>query len=186
MHHFGINPFWGYSLSFLIRYSQAFLSVCLTGSERNLDRNLTPRSGHETLLIWLGQDLGDPGRVRHRVCNGHAGAKRVASELVSHPVLSKLPKYSEEVEHITPPGFSVETNFCIRRMINQPERVEGRSILFCSVQTCNKPSWNRTTLINHIRKEHLNQKLRCLLCQYTCWAMEMLADHGKGAHSHKT
>ena len=91
--------------------------------------------------------------------------KRVTSKPAGHPGLNNHPKCSEEIKYITPPGFPVETDFGIRGMINKPERVGGKSSYFCSVSVCNKPSQNRTTLINHIRREHLNQKLRCLLYQ---------------------
>ena len=93
--------------------------------------------------------------------------KRVASEPASHPGPSKLPKCSK-VKDITLLGFPIETDFGIGGMINKLERVEGKSISFCHIPACNKPPQNRTTLINHIRKDHLNQKLRCPLCQYTC------------------
>ena len=108
--------------------------------------------------------------------------KWVVSELASHPGPSKFPKHIEKVKYIIPLGFHVETNFGNGGMTNMPETVEGKSIYFCSAPACNKPSQNRTILINHIRKEHLNQKLQCPLCQYTCWFVETLNDHGKGVH----
>ena len=66
--------------------------------------------------------------------------KGAAPEPASHPGPSKHLKCSKEIEYITPPGFPVETNFGIGGMINKLERVEGKSIYFCSIQTCNKPS----------------------------------------------
>ena len=51
----------------LIRFSPLYIyiSVCLTWFKRNLDRNTTWRSGHETLLIWLGQGISGSCRIRH-------------------------------------------------------------------------------------------------------------------------